>query len=103
MQIRTTLLDMVALTSAFRHFTFSSTVCDLGVTLDQELTLAPHIHPLCRACYYQLVNFTQFPGHLPVLPPLRLSIHLSPPGWTTVVLFTLVSLLREASGEAFAL
>src|SRR6218665_1771457 len=26
----------------------------LGVTLDQELTLAPHIHSLCRACYYQL-------------------------------------------------
>src|SRR6218665_1792772 len=47
-------LDMVALTSAFPHFTFSSTVRDLGVTLDQELTLASHIHSLCRACYYQL-------------------------------------------------
>src|SRR6218665_2956088 len=45
-------LDMFALTSAFPHFTFSSTVCDLSVTLDQELTLAPH--SLCRACYYQL-------------------------------------------------
>src|SRR6218665_1008424 len=34
---------MVALTSAFPHFTFSSTVRDLGVTLDQELTLcSPH-------------------------------------------------------------
>ena len=39
------------------------------------------------------VNFAQFPGHLPVLSPLRLSIRLSLPGWTTVVLFTLVSLL----------
>src|SRR6218665_2264704 len=47
-------LDMVALTSAFPHFTFSSTVRDLGVTLDQELTLAPHINSLCPACYYQL-------------------------------------------------
>src|SRR6218665_3593211 len=47
-------LHMVALTSAFTHFTFSSTVHDLGVTLDQELTLASHIHSLCRACYYQL-------------------------------------------------
>src|SRR6218665_492172 len=47
-------LDMVALTSAFPHFTFSSTIRDLGVTLDQELTLAPHIYSLCRACYYQL-------------------------------------------------
>src|SRR6218665_190561 len=43
-------LDLAALTSAFPHFTFSSTVLDLGVTLDQELTLAPHIHSLCRAC-----------------------------------------------------
>ena len=43
---------MVALTSAFPHFTLSSTVRDLGVTLDQELTLAPHIHSLCRVCYY---------------------------------------------------
>src|SRR6218665_2994802 len=47
-------LDLVALTSAFPHFTFSSTARDLGVTLDQELTFAPHIHLLCRACYYQL-------------------------------------------------
>src|SRR6218665_611077 len=45
---------MVALTSAFPHFTFSSTVRDLGVTQDQELTLVPHIHSLCCACYYQL-------------------------------------------------
>src|SRR6218665_3161233 len=43
-------LDIVALTSAFPHFTFPSTVRDLGVTLDQELTLAPHIHSLYRAC-----------------------------------------------------
>src|SRR6218665_1859682 len=37
-------LDLVALTSAFPHFTFSSTVSDLG----------PHIHSLCRAFYYQI-------------------------------------------------
>src|SRR6218665_640467 len=47
-------LDLVALTSACPHFTFSSTVRDLGVTLNQELTLAPHINSLCRVCYYQL-------------------------------------------------
>jgi hypothetical protein len=29
-------------------------VRDLGVTLDQELTFAPHLHSLSRACYYQL-------------------------------------------------
>src|SRR6218665_1537258 len=54
-------LDMIALTSAFPHFTFSSTVRDLGVTLDQELTLAPHIHSLCSACYYQLRQLRSFP------------------------------------------
>src|SRR6218665_2055212 len=53
-QQMTKLVDMVAPTSSFPHFTFSSTVRDLGVTLDQELILAPHIHSLCRACYYQL-------------------------------------------------
>ena len=47
-------LDMAALATAFPHFVFSSVVRDLGVTLDQELTFAPHIHSLSRACYYQL-------------------------------------------------
>src|SRR6218665_3189013 len=41
-------------TSRMSSFTFSSTVRDLGVTLDQELALAPHIHSLRCACYYQL-------------------------------------------------
>src|SRR6218665_3376835 len=30
------------------------TVRDLGLTLDQQLTFAPHINRLCRDCYYQL-------------------------------------------------
>ena len=47
-------LDMAALATAFPHFVFSSVVRDLGVTLDQELTFAPHIHSLSRTCYYQL-------------------------------------------------
>src|SRR6218665_2511075 len=34
----------------------------------------------------------EFPAHLPVLPQPPLSIRLSPPGLTTVVLFILVSL-----------
>ena len=36
------------------HFVFSSVFLDLGVTLDQELTFAPHIRSLCRDSYYQL-------------------------------------------------
>src|SRR6218665_3515001 len=37
-------------------------------------------------------NSAQLPAHLPVLPQPPLSIRLSPPGLTTVVLFILVSL-----------
>src|SRR6218665_341151 len=39
-------LDMVSLHSPFPYFTVPSTVRDLGVPLDQELTLAPHIRSL---------------------------------------------------------
>src|SRR6218665_2279400 len=47
-------LDLSAIAADFPHFIFSPVVCDLGVTLDQELTFAPHIHRLCRDSYYQL-------------------------------------------------
>src|SRR6218665_1946344 len=47
-------LDMVALAADFPHFIFSSVVRGLGVTLDQELTFAPHLNSLSRSCYYQL-------------------------------------------------
>jgi len=43
---------MIPLTAAFPHC--SVVRGNLGVTLDQELTLAPHIHSLCRSYYYQL-------------------------------------------------
>ena len=45
---------MVALAADFPHFIFSSVVRDLGVTLDQKLTFAPHLNSLSRSCYYQL-------------------------------------------------
>src|SRR6218665_3086372 len=44
------------LSSAFPHFTVSSVLRDFGVTQDQELTLAPHIHLLCLNCYYQILG-----------------------------------------------
>src|SRR6218665_726596 len=47
-------LDLSAVAADFPHFIFSPVVHDLGVTLDQELTFAPHIHRLCRDSYYQL-------------------------------------------------
>src|SRR5688572_4812114 len=47
-------IDLAALATEFPQFAFSTTVRDLGVTIDQELTFARHIHQLCRDCYYQL-------------------------------------------------
>src|SRR6218665_2702086 len=50
-------------------------------------------HPLALPCLLLPAPSTsQFPAHLPVLPQPHLSIRLSPPGLTTVVLFILVSL-----------
>src|SRR6218665_342575 len=47
-------IDLGFLATKYLHFTFSSSVRDLGVTLDQELTFVRHINLLCRSCYYQL-------------------------------------------------
>src|SRR6218665_2470703 len=47
-------IDIGSLAIKYPHFTFSSSVHDLGVTLDQELTFVRHINLLCRSCYYQL-------------------------------------------------
>ena len=33
---------------------FSTTVRDLGVTLDQELTFSEHVRNVCRTCFYHL-------------------------------------------------
>src|SRR6218665_2429156 len=37
-------LDLSSTAADFYHFIFSPVAHDLGVTLDQELTFAPHIH-----------------------------------------------------------
>jgi hypothetical protein len=47
-------LNLADLATEFPSYTFSSTVRDLGILLDQELTFAPHLHHLSRACFYQL-------------------------------------------------
>src|SRR6218665_2969274 len=47
-------IDLGSLAIKYQHFTFSSSVRDLRVTLDQELTFVQHINLLCRSCYYQL-------------------------------------------------
>ena len=75
----------------FPHFIFSPVVRDLGVTLDQELTFAPHIHCLCRDSYYQLRQLTVYLETNKLLPecqsgfllfallPQSLPLHLSMP------------------------
>src|SRR5678815_3563226 len=47
-------INLEALALEFPWITFSSSVLDLGVTLDQELTFTRHINLLCRNRYYQL-------------------------------------------------
>jgi len=44
-------------TNAHTHSTFLSSVRDLAVTLDSELTFADHISLLTRYCFYQLRRF----------------------------------------------
>jgi hypothetical protein len=46
--------NLADLATEFHSYTFSSTVRDLGILLDQKLTFAPHLHHLSRACFYQL-------------------------------------------------
>ena len=45
-------LDHKLMPSTFPDFAFSSSVRDLGVTLDGELTFAAHISLLTQSCFY---------------------------------------------------
>ena len=47
-------LDHALLSDRFPHFTFQTTVRDLGVTLDSALTFSQHISNLTRSSYFQL-------------------------------------------------
>src|SRR6218665_2309673 len=47
-------LDSESLSAEFPIFLFSTSVRDLGVILDQELSFAEHITALTRSCYYHL-------------------------------------------------
>src|SRR6218665_1038938 len=46
--------DLSILLERFPGVLFSTTVRDLGVTLDQELTLSRHVGSVCRSCFYHL-------------------------------------------------
>jgi len=47
-------LNFSLLTDKFPSFTYSSSVRNLGVTLDSYLTFTEHISNLTRSCFYQL-------------------------------------------------
>src|SRR6218665_1189148 len=47
-------IDLSILLERFPRVLFSTTVRDLGVTLDQELTLSRHVGSVCRSCFYHL-------------------------------------------------
>ena len=47
-------IDQLHLARVFPEITFSLTVRDLGVTLDQELSFSQHVNLVSRSCYYQL-------------------------------------------------
>ena len=47
-------LDLSDISAAFPNNTCSSSARDLGVILDQELSIAPHLNRLTRDCLYQL-------------------------------------------------
>src|SRR5688572_28483991 len=49
-------LDYALLSERFPSFTFSSSVRDLGVTLDSSLTFTEHIAKLTRSSYLQLTR-----------------------------------------------
>src|SRR6218665_1564727 len=47
-------VDLPMLADTFPHVVFSTTVWDIGLTLDQELNLSEHVNLITRSCYYQL-------------------------------------------------
>ena len=47
-------VDLSYLQHLFPGVSFSTTVRDLGVTLDQELTFSEHVRNVCRTCFYHL-------------------------------------------------
>jgi hypothetical protein len=47
-------IDPQAISADFPHFVFSTSVRNLGVVLDQELTFSEHLNLLSRVCFFQL-------------------------------------------------
>jgi len=47
-------IDPQAISADFPNFVFSTSVRNLGIVLDQELTFSEHLNLLCRACFFQL-------------------------------------------------
>jgi Reverse transcriptase (RNA-dependent DNA polymerase) len=53
-QRRLSHIDRTAIRASFPNFDTLPVVRDLGVLLDEELTMANHVNTLCRTCFYEL-------------------------------------------------
>src|ERR1700733_976351 len=58
-------IDLTSLSQLFPDISFSYTVRDLGVVLDQELTMSAHINNLSRSCFYHLRQLRAIRHSLP--------------------------------------
>ena len=58
-------IDFTSLSQLFPDISFSDTVRDLGVVLDQELTMSAHINNVSRSCFYHLRQLRTIRRSLP--------------------------------------
>src|SRR6218665_2483814 len=63
-------LDSESLSAEFPTFLFSTSVRDLGIILDQELSFGENITALNRSCYYHLRQLRVVSALFPPLPRL---------------------------------
>ena len=55
-------IDHSAVSADFNHFVFSTSVRNLGVVFDQEITFSEHLNLRSRACFLQ---FSKIAGDIP--------------------------------------
>ena len=75
-------LDLESLSAEFPTFAFSTSVRNLGIILDQELSFAKHITVLTCSCYYHFTVVTRL-CLLPLPPPWATLLFLI--DWTTAL------------------
>ena len=88
------LVDLAAIVQGI-NIPLSSTVTNLGVKIDPQLTFESHINHLCKTSFYHLRNNSKL---RPILSrsdsEKNECMPLSPPDWTTVTHYSSGSLAR---------